>query len=116
MRVSHFNGKYNASKSKLFMLWVDNVNSWFSPRDMHSILGVPLETCRGQCRRLYKARPPYIRRRLIGDKWHQYCYQYRLGSRGMRWYVNAIAAGLPRELYMQEISAWQQQRDGIKNE
>ena len=116
MHKAHFNGKYDSSKSKLFMLLVDNANTWFSPREMHSILGVPVESLRWQCRRLHNARPPYIRRRLIGDKWHQYCYQYGLGARGMRWYVNAMAAGLPRERYMQEIRAWQRQRDGIKNE
>ena len=118
MHKAHFNGKYDASKSKLFMLLVDNANSWFSPREMHSILGVPVESLRWQCRRLHNARPPYLRRRRIGGLrfWNAYHYEYALGARGMRWYVKAMSAGLPRELYMQEIRAWQRQRDGIKNE
>ncbi len=113
VRKAHFGGKYNLSKSKMFWLWQAGPDEWYSPAQIHFMTGVPLETCRHQCKRLHSARPPYIKRRLVGHKWHTYWYEYQLGARGKRWWVNALAAGMPLDSYLQEIRDYQQLRDGV---
>jgi hypothetical protein len=115
-RCAHFTGKYDASKAKMFWLWTSEPDTWYSPSQIHWITGVPISTVRWQCRRLHTARPVYIKRRVYGDKWHAYCYQYQLGARGLRWWVNALSAGMPISRYLEEMVDWQRQRDGIKNE
>lgn len=111
-RVAHFKGKYNQSKSKLFIVLAQEPLSWFSPLQLHNILGVPLETCRAQLRRLHNMRPPYIKRRRVDDSpgpWGTFHFQYQIGERGGRWYANALNAGMPVERYLSEIEDWQRE-------
>ena len=110
-RHAHFVGKYDSSKSKIFWLLTTEPDTWYSPSEIHWITGVPISSIRWQCRRLHAARPPYIKRQTRGDKWHLYCYQYGIGQRGLRWWINGLKNGLPLDRYLAEILAYQQQRD-----
>jgi hypothetical protein len=110
----HFTGRYDSSKSKIFWLLQTDPDRWFSPSQIHWITGVPVSTIRWQCRRLHAARPPYIKRQVRGHLWHTYCYEYQLGACGLRWWVNALASGMPINQYLQEMAAYQQKRDEIK--
>lgn len=111
-RVATFRGIHNQGKAKIFLLLIQYPDSWFSPLQMHRILGVPLETARCQVRRLHAIRPPYIRRRRVDDSpgpFGQFHYAYRLGARGRGWYERAVANGMPVERYLSEIQDWQRE-------
>ena len=110
-RLAHFKGKYNKSKSKVLILLYDEPSRWFSVREMHFLLGVPIGSIRNIVRRLYWCRPPYVKRRLIGSYYPgPYRYEWQIGVRGERWYTNAFPF-MPVDEYVKEVKAWQRQRD-----
>lgn len=112
VRVATFNGKYNQTKSKLILLLAQESKTWFSPHQMHNILGVPLESCRGTLRHLNRYTPPYVLRRRVDDSpspWGQFHYEYRISTRGGVWYANALNAGMPVDRYMAEVELWQRE-------
>jgi hypothetical protein len=108
----HWRGKYDASKAKVILLLAQESNTWYSCSQLHSILGVPVGSVRNIVRRLHVMRPPYIRRRLVGNYYPgPYHYEYHIGVRGGKWLTNAMASGMPIERYYSEVKEWQHQRD-----
>jgi hypothetical protein len=112
MRRAHFKGKYNRSKGKMMMLFAQERERWFSPRELHLILGVPLSSTRAQCRRLHAMEPPYLKRRTMGHKWHKYHYEYQIATRGIGWLERAWPF-MPRDEYIAEIEAYQKTRSNL---
>jgi len=55
--------------------------------------------------------PPYLERRLIGNRFGQYYYEYKLPPGGKKWVIGAIAAGMPIDKYIQEAETWQKSSD-----
>ena len=121
-RRAYFFGKHNDAKGRMMLLLYQFPLMWFTPRRIHAITGVKLCSARAQCRRMYVIRlentmqPPYLERRLIGNRFTQYYYEYKLAPGGKKWVIGAIAAGMPIDKYIQEAEVWQRQRDGIRNE
>jgi len=119
MHVFHFKGKYDRSKSKMFLLLHQEADSWFTPKQIWWITGVPYNTARCQCHRLHVMRPPYVRRQIVTHydrRWeyqlHPYYFKYRIGARGERWLERAKLAGMPVDELFQEMFDWQKVRDG----
>ena len=86
---------------------------WFTPRQIHEITGVKLCSARAQCHRMYVIRLndvrqlPYLERRMIGNRFTQYYYEYKLAPGGKKWVIGAIAAGMPIDKYILEAEDWQ---------
>ena len=121
-RRVHFAGEYDHAKGRMMLLLYQYPQMWFSPRRIHEITGVKLSSARSQCHRMYRIRLentrqlPYLERRMIGNRFHQYYFEYRIVLGGKNWVIGAIERGMPINQYIQEAEAWQRQRDGIKNE
>jgi len=113
-RKAHFTGKYDCCKSKIFWLLTEMPDTRYSPAEIVWITGCHINSVRWQVRRLHAARPPYIKRQTRGDIMHKYVYEYQLGKRGSRWWVNGLANGLPLDRYLAEMAAYQQKRDEMK--
>lgn len=119
MRRAHFNGKFNRSKSKLMLLLCQESSSWYSCRDIHLITGIPLQTARGQCCRLHRMLPVYLKRRVVSQfdthDWtyqlHPYHFEYAIAVRGQGWLKRALPF-MPVDEYVAEIEAYQAVRDG----
>ncbi|HEX9897568.1 MAG TPA: hypothetical protein VGA85_07935 [Dehalococcoidales bacterium] len=109
-RLAHLCGKYNKSKGKIILLLAQEPNSWYSARQMHYILGVPVGSVRNIVRRLHWCRPPYIKRRLVGNYLGTWRYEYAIGVRGAKWFSNALHAGMPVNEFVQEVNDWQRSR------
>ena len=113
-RRTYFSGRYNDAKGRMMLLFYQYPQEWFTPRRIHAITGVKLCSVRAQCRRMYVIRlentmqPPYLERRLIGNRFTQYYYEYKLAPGGKKWVIGAIAAGMPINQYIQEAEDWQQ--------
>lgn len=110
-RMAHFKGRFNKSKSKVILLLAESPDKWYSCRQIAWIVGVPIGSVRNITRRLHWCRPPYLRRRLVGNfypgPWH---YEYRLGARGSHWLENAYPI-MPVKAYIDEIHRWQRERN-----
>ena len=107
-RRTYFSGRYNDAKGRMMLVFYQYPQEWFTPRRIHAITGVKLCSARAQCRRMYVIRlentmqPPYLERRLIGNRFTQYYYEYKLAPGGKKWVIGAIAAGMPIDKYIQE--------------
>ena len=112
-RRTYFSGRYNDAKGRMMLVFYQYPQEWFTPRRIHAITGVKLCSARAQCRRMYVIRlentmqPPYLERRLIGNRFTQYYYEYKLAPGGKKWVIGAIAAGMPINQYIQEAEDWQ---------
>ena len=120
-RRVHFAGEYDHAKGRMMFLLYQYRQMWFTPRRIHAITGVKLCSARAQCRRMYVIRlentmqPPYLERRLIGNRFTQYYYEYKLAPGGKKWVIDAIAAGMPIDKYIQEAETWQKSSDNDGN-
>jgi len=115
-RRTYFNGKFDDAKGRMMLLFYQYPQQWFSPREAHEITGVKLCSTRAQCHRMYVIRLNdvrqllYLERRLIGNRFGQYHYEYRIAPGGKKWVIGAIAAGMPIDKYIAEAEIWQQSR------
>ena len=112
-RRVHFTGEYDHAKGRMMLLLYQYPSMWFSPRQIHEIIGVKLCSARAQCHRMYKIRLentiqiPYLERRMIGNRFHQYYFEYRIVPGGKNWVIGAIERGMPINQYIQEAEDWQ---------
>ena len=93
------------------LLLAQESGTWFTPRRISWVTGIPLATARQQCFRLHWWNRPYIRRRKVGSYFGTYHYEYRIGVRGIDWVNHALDSGLPLDKLVQEVRDYQQQRD-----
>jgi len=116
-RKVHFVGKYNCAKGPLMLLLFQYPQMWFSPKQICEIAGVKLSSARAQCHRMYKIRlentlqPPYLERRMVGNRFSQYYYEYKLAPGGKNWVIGAIRSGMPVDKYVKEAEEWQKRRE-----
>ena len=112
-RRAYFSGRYNNAKGPMMLLFYQYPQEWFTPRRIHEITGVKLCSTRAQCRRMYVIRLndirqlPYLERRMVGNRFTQYYYEYKLAPGGKKWVIGAIAAGMPIDKYIAEAEIWQ---------
>ena len=116
-RRVHFEGEHDHAKGRMMLLLYQYQQMWFSPRQIHEITGVKLSSARSQCRRMYRIRLentlqlPYLERRMIGNRFHQYYFEYRIAPGGKNWVIGAVERGMPINQYIQEAEAWQQSQE-----
>jgi hypothetical protein len=44
---------------------------------------------------------------MIGNRFHQYYFEYRIVPGGKNWVIGAIERGMPINQYIQEAEDWQ---------
>ena len=112
-RRTYFSGRYNDAKGPMMLLLYQYPQEWFTPRQIREITGVKLCSARAQCRRMYVIRLndirqlPYLERRIIGNRFTQYYYEYKIATGGKNWVIGAFRAGMPADKYIAESEDWQ---------
>jgi hypothetical protein len=98
--IATFRGKHNALKGKTYLFLAQQRNSgrWFTARELHLILGLPLHSLRTHLKRWYDWGRILRRQRGV--------YEYRIALKGKDW-LERWQMFMPLERWFEEIEAWQ---------
>jgi predicted transcriptional regulator len=99
-----FDGCHNALKAKtwLFLSQERDTGRWYSAKELHLILGLPLHSLRTHLKRWCDW--GRVLRRYHG------VYEYRLAAKGVDW-LEHWQAIMPLNRYVEEVEAWQSSKN-----